>query len=420
MGILDTLHASNSIEHAPSPELAPEPGASLAQPGAQPGQLGTKSSTTTDPANIQATYYIEQAGKERRYYRDIEGKDLAFRASGKALTTKQEDRATIAHMLDVAQARGWGELHVRGSAAFKQEAWIEGQARGLSVKGYEPTADDRRTLDARRKTRQERTQPAEARAQAKPAENTITSTAQPVVQPASPPAPAAAAQAEEPQPPAQRERKGVDASTETGQRKTTKAETSTAEQPAQQPAKSGEQQFPRHTKAPWMFETGGYEALSQAQQESAQRSHERWLASGTEERPRTMGLEDYVSHVQEKEAEAKAKAGERAPKAQEGNPGPVLAPSAPAQTVAAKSGAAEAAQLSPDAKKVLSFVEQRIESQMAQFSREVKEELRAHAAQALAKREAEGKPVRVPDAKPRQKQAAKQEGEQATMRVSMG
>lgn len=416
MGILDTLRASNSIEHTPSPELAPEPGASLARPDTQPGLLGTRPSIMADPANIQATYYIEQAGKERRYYRDIGGKDLAFRASDKALTTKQEDRATVAHMLDVAQARGWGELHVRGSAAFKQEAWIEGQARGLGVKGYEPTADDRRSLDARRKTRQERTRPAETQVQAQPAENTITPAAQPVVQPASPPAPAATAQAEKPQQPAQRERKGVDASTEAGQSKTRKEETSTAEQPA----KSGEQQFPRHTKAPWMFETGGYEALSQAQQESAQRSHERWLASGTEGRPRTMGLEDYVSHVQEKEAEARAKAGERVPKAQEGKPEPVLAPSAPAQTVAAKNGAAEAAQLSPDAKKVLSFVEQRIESQMTRFSREVKEELRAHAAQALAKREAEGKPVRVPDAKPGQKQAAKQEGEQATMRMSMG
>ena len=42
-----------------------------------------------------------------------------------------------------------------GTAAFKQEAWIEAQARGLAVKGYEPTADDRRDLAARRVAREE-------------------------------------------------------------------------------------------------------------------------------------------------------------------------------------------------------------------------------------------------------------------------
>ncbi len=44
---------------------------------------------------------------------------------------------------------------MRGTAAFKQEAWIEAQARGLSVKGFEPTAADRRNVQARRDTRQQ-------------------------------------------------------------------------------------------------------------------------------------------------------------------------------------------------------------------------------------------------------------------------
>lgn len=581
MGILDTLRVSNSIEHVPSPEPTPEPGTSLAQPGTQPGQLGARSSTMTDPANVQAAYYIEQAGKERRYYRDLGGKDLAFRASDKALTTKQEDRATVAHMLDVAQARGWGELHVRGSAAFKQEVWREGQARGLSVKGYEPTADDRRDLDARRKARQEQAQPAAALAQVQPTENTITPPVQPTVQPANQPTPATPMRAKatpvegaalpidgaavaltlpvarptneapsqvqpaadqknvepaatkpnsnykdarlalelrraaqdvadtsavaafveasrnpnadlgalreklEALPPAsyiavteraekllweQAQASGdyeayervsaslpnkerLDAAREElaqdpgrllemseGGKRVLEKMTGDAAQPAkaegaERPArtveagqsaatKDGEQQqYPRFAKEPWMQETNGYEALKPDQQESAQRSHERWLGGGTEEKRRTMGLEEYVSHVQGKEAEAREKAAERDPKAQaqkQDKPEPVLAPTAPAVKAATENGTAEAVQLSPDAKKALSFIEQRIEAQMGNFTREVKAELREHAAQALAKREAEGKPVRVPEAKQGQRRAAKQEDEQPAMKVSVG
>ena len=73
-----------------------------------------------------------------------------------------------------------------------------------------------------------------------------------------------------------------------------------------------------------MAATGGYEALKPDQQESAQRSHEHWLAGSTDEKPRTMGLEECVSHIQGKEAEARAKAGEGDPKQQKSKPDSVL------------------------------------------------------------------------------------------------
>jgi type IV secretion system protein TrbL len=53
---------------------------------------------------------------------------------------------------------------------------------------------------------------------------------------------------------------------------------------------------------PWMVQAGGFGALSGEHQASAQRSYERWA----EEKPELAarhGLEDYVSYVQEKQAE---------------------------------------------------------------------------------------------------------------------
>ena len=441
MSVLDLLRSQNSIEHAPEPEpamapSAPTPGGAV--PGAGPALPASASATKADPPGIQAQYYIENAGKERRYYKDLEGKQLAFRADSKAVTTKQEDRVTVSHMLDVAQARGWTSLHVRGTAAFKQEAWIEAQARGLSVKGYEPTAADRRNIQARRVTREKNTAAAPSATMQQPAqENTITTAAQPqqqraqAAQPAQPAAPVSAptsatsaaaqqvatgpveSQAEERNQRLDRKaigearpaERGADAGQLAGR---------TGEARREAPAaKAGDnptqQEHPRHAREPWMGETGGYAALSPAQQASAERSHERWVSAGTPEKPHTMDLEEYVGHVQGKQAEARAKEASLEAKTRNGKDRgeaePVPAPSAPAGKDVAESGSAEVLQLSPNARKVLAFLEQKIETQMANLTGDVKADLRSYAAEAIAQRETEAGLVRIPVAKPARKQA---------------
>ena len=49
-------------------------------------------------------------------------------------------------MVSVAQHRQWEALHVRGSAEFRREAWLEAGARGIEVQGYQPTDLDRQAL----------------------------------------------------------------------------------------------------------------------------------------------------------------------------------------------------------------------------------------------------------------------------------
>ncbi|WP_204279743.1 LPD7 domain-containing protein, partial [Serratia marcescens] len=41
---------------------------------------------------------------------------------------------------------GWEALQVRGSAEFRREAWLEANARGMEVQGYQPTELDRQAL----------------------------------------------------------------------------------------------------------------------------------------------------------------------------------------------------------------------------------------------------------------------------------
>lgn len=446
MSVLDLLRSQNSIEHAPEPELAMAPSAPTlggAVPGAGPALPATAPASASpakaDPPGIQSQYYIENAGKERRYYKDLEGRQLAFRADSKAVTTKQEDRVTVSHMMDVAQARGWTSLHVRGTATFKQEAWIEAQARGLAVKGYEPTPDDRRNLAARRVARDKNTAVEPSATMQQPSqENTITTAAQPqqqrvqAAQPAQPAAPVSAptpatsagaqqvandlveSQADKKNQRLGRKAIGEAKSAEPGADAGQSVERTGEARREAPAAKAGDnptqQQHPRRAREPWMGETGGYAALSPAQQASAERSHERWVAAGTPEKPHTMDLDEYVGHVQDKQAEARAKEARLEVKTRNGTDRgevePVLTASAPARKSAAENGPAEAMQLSPNARKVLAFLEQKIETQMANLTDNVKADLRSHAAEAIAKREAEAGPVRIPDAKPARKQAA--------------
>lgn len=71
-------------------------------------------------------------------------KKVAFVDKGNRLQTIRtfDDRA-VEDMIAVADARGWTEVKVGGDEAFRRKAWIEAAARGLEVKGYEPTEQDK-------------------------------------------------------------------------------------------------------------------------------------------------------------------------------------------------------------------------------------------------------------------------------------
>ncbi len=184
MALLDRLKdaakPTNSIEPVPSP--APEPGrqeprftspaaaSAAAAPSPTPAAPARKVATdqapayASEPEAISRVYYVEQRGTERRYFDDYQRKALAIRADDASITSKREDLTTIRAMLTMAEARGWGEVRVNGSAEFRREAWIEAAARGIAAQGYKAGDLDRQEADRRRAERgpeQARTTPAE-------------------------------------------------------------------------------------------------------------------------------------------------------------------------------------------------------------------------------------------------------------------
>lgn len=74
---------------------------------------------------------------------------LAFEDKGNKLETKSNSENIAESMVRIAEARGWDEIKVSGSEAFRKEVWLEAASRGMHVKGYEPSEQDKAALAKR-------------------------------------------------------------------------------------------------------------------------------------------------------------------------------------------------------------------------------------------------------------------------------
>lgn len=137
-----------------TPGTAASEAPGLPQTPAKPVQGQPKGPAyTSEPEAISRVYYVEDRGTERRYFDDYQKKALAIRADDTTINSKREDLNTIRAMLTMAEARGWSEVKVAGSAEFRREAWIEAAARGITAQGYKAGDLDRQEADRRRAER---------------------------------------------------------------------------------------------------------------------------------------------------------------------------------------------------------------------------------------------------------------------------
>jgi len=81
-----------------------------------------------------------------RFYHPKNTDLVAFEDKGNKLETKSNSEAIAGSMVRIAEARGWDELKVAGSEAFRREVWLAAAARGMQVKGYTPTDVDKAAL----------------------------------------------------------------------------------------------------------------------------------------------------------------------------------------------------------------------------------------------------------------------------------
>lgn len=92
------------------------------------------------PEDVAARY--KQDGQ--KYLDANDPKKVAFVDKGNRLQTiRTFDDKAVEDMVATADARGWTELRVSGDEAFRRKAYIEATARGIEVKGYEPTEQDK-------------------------------------------------------------------------------------------------------------------------------------------------------------------------------------------------------------------------------------------------------------------------------------
>lgn len=71
---------------------------------------------------------------------------VAFEDKGNKLETRSNSENIAESMVRIAEARGWDEIKVSGSETFRKEVWLEAAARGMHVKGYSPTEQDKAEL----------------------------------------------------------------------------------------------------------------------------------------------------------------------------------------------------------------------------------------------------------------------------------
>jgi hypothetical protein len=78
-----------------------------------------------------------------KFYHHKNTDTVAFEDKGNRLETKSNSENIAESMVRIAEARGWDEIKVSGSETFRKEVWLEAASRGMHIKGYSPTEQDK-------------------------------------------------------------------------------------------------------------------------------------------------------------------------------------------------------------------------------------------------------------------------------------
>lgn len=100
---------------------------------------------TVVPVEVEQKYH--RVGD--KFYHADKKDTLAFEDRGNKLETASNSESVAESMVRIAQARGWDEIKVSGTETFRKEAWLEAAARGMHVKGYSPSEQDKEELAKR-------------------------------------------------------------------------------------------------------------------------------------------------------------------------------------------------------------------------------------------------------------------------------
>lgn len=123
----------DKAEEKPAPALGAKP-VSLDKPAAPATPADDKTNLVPDAV---AQRFLKV---ERDYY--FPDKTPAFSDRGNKLATRGAHPEVVRSLIEIAQARGWDSITVKGTDEFRRSAWMEATQAGLQVAGYKPTALD--------------------------------------------------------------------------------------------------------------------------------------------------------------------------------------------------------------------------------------------------------------------------------------
>jgi hypothetical protein len=106
---------------------------------------GTPDMRPAVPADIEKLYL--RVGD--KFYHPKNADLVAFEDKGNKLETRSNSEQIAENLVRIAESRGWDEIKVSGSESFRREAWLAASERGINVKGYSPSEQDKAALGKR-------------------------------------------------------------------------------------------------------------------------------------------------------------------------------------------------------------------------------------------------------------------------------
>jgi len=122
----------------------------LATPASPPSAVSAPDAVPSDRPPLPSFINRHFVEKEGRFYYRQRPDRLAFTDRGDALRAEDDSVQVAKALVELATARQWTALRVRGSEAFRRAVWLAAAERGIEVSGYRPKDGELALLAQRR------------------------------------------------------------------------------------------------------------------------------------------------------------------------------------------------------------------------------------------------------------------------------
>lgn len=113
----------------------------------------TEADTARREALIASVSNQYRIAGDKYFFKDQGGNvdKLAFRDTGKRLSTSLNSDRVTKSLVELAESKGWEDIKVTGHKDFKRQVFRVASERGISVRGYTPDADDLAFVESKQK-----------------------------------------------------------------------------------------------------------------------------------------------------------------------------------------------------------------------------------------------------------------------------